>query len=241
MITTLNEYIDSVNESGKEWLTEFYDYMKLNYDNIKPVMFRQRPMFKIGKSYIMFTAAKEHFSVHTMNFELIEKYKNKIPNSGNSKGCLNIKYSNASAKPLLKELCDKVIEINDPLNPQTPEVIEITYEEHLENVFPPSKKKCLPLYESLRSHANKNLPEFKEHFPAVGILWKHSSTFAGFKIKKNSIQIEFYSDKLHNDRNPVKHLQTSINRVMHMVELENGDKFDLLIEWIKESYYLTKK
>lgn len=242
MITSPQEYIDSIEGAGKGWLLEFYAFMREKYSDIQPVMFRQRPMYKIGKSYVMFTAAKEHFSVHTMNFELVEEYRAKIPGSGKAKGCLNIKYNNIAAKPLLQELCDKVTQRNRlPGAPAPGGAPEMSYEEHLQRTFTASKAKWRPLYDALLGMAKGSLPGFIEYFPAVGILWKHSSTFAVIKCKKDALQVEFYADKLCEDRRPVKYLQSSANRVLHTVELTDGEELDLLMLWIRESYLLTVK
>ncbi len=242
MITTTQEYIDSIEGSGKEWLIEFFQYMEQHHSDIKPVMFRQRPMYKVGKSYIMFTAAKEYFSLHTLNFELIEELKRQLPGSGNGKGCVNIKYKNVAAKPILKAMCDRIIALNQaPDAPPVDVVCELPYEEQLDKTFSLSKAKWKPLYLKLISYGKDVLPEFHEYFPAVGVLWKHTSTFAGIKCTQKAMQIEIYSASIHPERNPVKTMQASANRVMHLIEIADDSAFDLIFEWIKESYFLTKK
>ncbi len=242
MITTPQEYIESIAGSGKEWLTEFFDYMAEHHSNIKPVMFRQRPMYKVGKSYVMFTAAKDYFTMHTLNFDLIEELKRQLPGSGNGKGCVNIKYANTDAKPVLKAMCDRIVAINQsPDAPAVDVVPELPYAEQLDKTFSHSKAKWKPLYLDLLRYSKSVLPEFREYFPAVGVLWKHTSTFAGIKCTQKAIQIEFYSDRLHPQRNPIKSLQTSANRVMHLIEITDHSSFDLIFDWIKESYFLTKK
>ncbi len=242
MITTPSEYLDSIEGAGREWLADFFDYMAKNHADIKPVMFRQRPMFKVGKSYLMFTAAKEYFTLHCLNFDLIESLKKKVPNAGNGKGCVNIKYKYEDAKPTLKAFCDEVIRINTSPDAPEPDVTpELPYEQHISKCFSLSKAKWQPLYEKLRDNARVCLPEFIEYFPAVGILWKHTSTFMQVKCTKSALQIEFYSDELHTDRNPVKYLQMSPKRVMHMIEVTDLSNLDKIMVWIKESYDLTAK
>ncbi len=242
MITTPQEYIDSIAEPGKTWLIEFFDYMKLHHGEIKPVMFRQRPMYKVGKSYVMFTAAKEYFSVHTLNFELIEEWKRQLPGAGNGKGCVNVRYTNIDAKPVLKAMCDKVIAVNQSPNAPAVDIVPaLPYDEQLDKAFSLSKAKWKPLYLELLRYAEHALPAFHEYFPAVGVLWKHTSTFAGIKCTQKAMQIEMYADRLHPERNPVKSLKTSANRVMHLIENTDRSAFGLLIEWMNESYYLTMK
>lgn len=109
MLTTVQEYVDSLNGQGKEWLVEFLSYMNETHSHLKPIMYRQRPMFKVGKSYVFFTVAKTHFTIHTLNFEIIEEMKKVLPTSAFGKGCVKVKFSNFEAKPLLKEMCDKIV------------------------------------------------------------------------------------------------------------------------------------
>ena len=240
MITTPQEYIDSIEGAGREWLLEFAGYMQNRHPHIKPVMFRQRPMYKVGKSYVMFTATKTHFSMHTLNFELIEELKQRIPQSGKGKGCVSIKYTNEQAKPILKAMCDRIIEQNSREDAPPVDVsVELPYGEQMDKVFALSKAKWRPLYAELLAQARQALPEFREHFPAVGILWKHDTTFAGIKLTQNAMCIEFYSDRLHAERNPVKHVQPSAKRVMHLVEVQQAADFAPVLEWRTEANILT--
>ncbi len=112
MLKTPQEYLDTLQGPGRDWLEEFLDYMKKEHENITPVMFRQRPMFKVGKSYILFSVAKEHFTIHTLNFELLEDLKNRLPKNSYGKGCIKVKFFQKDAKPILKDFCSNVIKIN---------------------------------------------------------------------------------------------------------------------------------
>lgn len=242
MITTPQEYVHSVTGPGRAWLEEFYTYMQERHPDIRPVMFRQRPMYKVGKSYVMFTAAKDHFSLHTLNFDLIEELKRQIPKSGNGKGSVNVRCTNEGAKPILKAMCDKIIALNQSDDPPPVDVTpELPYKEQLDKVFVLSKAAWRPLYGKLLERAQEALPPFHEYFPAIGILWKHTTTFAGFKPTKAAIRVEFYADRLHLERNPVKYLQTSANRVSHVVELTDEDGIDAMLGWLEEAYTLTKR
>lgn len=112
MLQSPQDYVDSLDGPGKVWLTEFLDYMRVRHPEIPPVMFRQRPMFKVGKSYVMFTVAMAHFSLHTLNFELIEGLKASLPRAGYGKGCVKAKFTDEAAKPLLKAMIDEVVRLN---------------------------------------------------------------------------------------------------------------------------------
>ena len=45
MLTTPQEYVESLEGPGRAWLVEFLSYMQNRHSDIPPVMFRQRPMF----------------------------------------------------------------------------------------------------------------------------------------------------------------------------------------------------
>lgn len=242
MLTTPLEYVETLSGPGCEWLAEFLQYMGSRHPDITPVMFRQRPMFKIGKSYVMFTVAKEHFTLHTLNFDLVEGLKAILPKAEFGKGSVKVKFSDTIAKPVLKGFCDEIIRLN--LLPDAHAVSvapALPYEEKLVNAFSVGKAKWLPLYEALRDRAKARLPEFTEYFPAANVLWKHNSAFAQISAVASLMRIEFFSDSIHPERNPVKTLQTSKNRFAHTVETVDDACFGQLLDWIEESYFLTKK
>lgn len=242
MLNTPEEYIDSLNGDKRLWLCEFITHMKNAHPDINPIMFRQRPMYKVGNSYVLFAVAKEHFSIHTLNFDLLVKLKEKLKNADYGKGCIKVKFKDVEAQPILKNFCDEIIQQNSfPDAPKTEVVIEAPYEMKLANAFSGVKAKWLPLYESLRDAARVNLLEFVEYFPAVNVLWKHTSTFLSISAVSNALRIEFFSDSIHTERLPIKTLQTSKYRVAHTVELTDNSNFANLINWISESYSLTIK
>ena len=83
VITTPQEYLDSLSGAGKEWFAEFWAYMNEKHPEYSITMFRQRPIYKKEdsylKGYLMFTVAKSHFTVHTLYFDIIEEMKNTLP------------------------------------------------------------------------------------------------------------------------------------------------------------------
>ncbi len=109
----------------------------------------------------------------------------------------------------------------------------------LETNFAGWRAKWLPLYQKLLERAKAELPDFTEFYPAAGVMWRHTSTFAEIKSKPDAMEVVFYSQQLRADRNPIRHLQTSANRVVHVVEAVDETPFDDFLRWIKESYALT--
>lgn len=242
MLTTPQEYVDLLDSPGKEWLAEFLAYMAERHAELEPVMFRQRPMFKVGKSYVLFSVAKEHFAVHTLNFDLIEQTKEKLPRAGYGKGSVKVKFTDAKAKPVLKELCDEVVRLNQLDNPPPVDVVpDRPYEEKLASAFKGSKARWMPLYRSLLLAAQARLDPFTEYFPAVNVLWKHTATFAQISAVATALRVEFYADEHHPEYEPIKITRLSKNRIAHVVEVVDDVRIEELHGWIEASYHLTRK
>ena len=105
MLPSPQAYLDALTGPGREWLAGFLAHMAENHPDIAPVMFRRRPMFKVGKSYVLFTVAKANFNVHTLNFDLIARLKPCLPQASFGKGSVQVKFADVAAKPVLIELC----------------------------------------------------------------------------------------------------------------------------------------
>ncbi len=242
MLTTPEAYAASLDSPGKDWLVDFLGYMAERHGDITPVMFRQRPMYKVGKSYVLFNVAKSHISVHTMNFDLIEGLKGQLPGADFGKGCVKVKFTDEAARPVLRALCDEVVRVNRLPDPPPVDTVPIlSYAEQLEVALPGVRAKWIPLYAQLLDMARARLPAFVEFFPAVSIRWKHDTTFAEISGTAAAMRVEFYAASPRPEVQPVKTRQLSANRVAHTVELTDGSRFDDLLVWIAESYALTQK
>jgi hypothetical protein len=72
------------------------------------------------------------------------------------------------------------------------------------------------------------------------IFYKRSSTFAAIMPTKNSLTVEFYSDR--EIKSPVikNFLKVSKNRIAHSVKVSSKkDIYKQLILWLKGSFILT--
>lgn len=114
--TRPQEYLDSAPEPGRPWLTHFWDFMAVRCPDLHPTMFRQVPMYKFGASYldgyVMFTAAATHFSVHALEFDLVEQTRAAIPRAKGGKGSVAVKYADESARPALEDFVEQVLARN---------------------------------------------------------------------------------------------------------------------------------
>lgn len=113
MADTPQQYLDQAPAPGRAWLQEFWDHLAVRAPGLEPVMFRQVPMYRFLdsylKGYVMFTAAKGHFSAHAIDFDLVAAAQAKIPGAFGGKGSVSVKYANEEAKPALKEFVDAVL------------------------------------------------------------------------------------------------------------------------------------
>jgi len=113
VIESPEEYLANAPEAGQPWLREFWAYVTGHFAGQALTMFRQTPMFKFGRSYldgyVMFTAAKGHFAVHAIDFDLVRDAREGIDGAGGGKGSVTVKYSNDAAKPALQEFVDAVM------------------------------------------------------------------------------------------------------------------------------------
>ena len=239
MLDTPQKYVDAVQGPGRVWIEEFLNYMAAKHGDIKPIMFRQCPMFKVGKTYVMFTVAKTHFSVHTLNFELIEQLKTVLPKADFGKGCVKVKFADESAKPVLKQLCDDAVKFGK--SGETPaDEANLDAEQSMENAFAGGKAKWLPLYKALLAQAKKALPPFIEHYPAVGIIWRHKVNFATVNATLSALRVEVYFDGLRPELNAVKTLVNSKHRVAHTFNVVSEQDFARMLPLINASYELTQ-
>lgn len=101
---------------------------------------------------------------------------------------------------------------------------------------PPGLKKLFDQIEKIV----KRFGDYREETvrPDV-IFFKTKSTFLAVKVKKDHLEVEFFLDRLENVPPVSKYLQTSKNRVAHLVPIDDAKDIDRqLIAWMKRSYEL---
>lgn len=116
MKNTLNivdEHINQFEGEAREWLTSFVKHMRENYPHLEEVISFQMPTYKLGtgkkRNYIAFGTGKNHFSVHTIDFNYITELKTKLKNPGKGKGCVNVKFIDQQEIPILIEGIQEII------------------------------------------------------------------------------------------------------------------------------------
>jgi uncharacterized protein YdhG (YjbR/CyaY superfamily) len=110
MVKTVDEYINSFDGVKKEWLVTMISFMRENYPELPESIFYQIPGFKFNKTYIAFSIAKDHFTFHTLDFEMIEGLKSQLTKAKFGRGSAKIKFDDTDAIPILFETCRKIVE-----------------------------------------------------------------------------------------------------------------------------------
>lgn len=84
--------------------------MRESFPNVQEKISYQMPTYKFNRQYIAFSIAKDHFSFHTLDFEMIEELKALLPKVKFGKGCAKVKYSENAAIPILLDMCIKIVD-----------------------------------------------------------------------------------------------------------------------------------
>ncbi len=104
------EYVNSFEGEKRKWLTTFIEFMHGNFPEAKETLSYQMPMFKFNGMYIAFSIAKEHFSYHSLDFEMIEELKSQLPKAKFGKGCAKVKFDDEAAIPILFDISRKIVD-----------------------------------------------------------------------------------------------------------------------------------
>lgn len=108
IMNSVNEYIENYDDEKKEWITAFVNFMRKNYPNWEETIAYQMPTYKFLGQYIAFNAAKTHFTLHTLDFVMLDKLKEELTNAKFGKRCVKVKYKDKDAIPILFDACRKI-------------------------------------------------------------------------------------------------------------------------------------
>lgn len=110
MVDTVEEYMAELEtDEQRKWTMTFVSFIRENYPDFEEKISYQIPTFKFGKQYIAFSNAKTHFSVHTLDFELVLEMKERLPHAKFGKGCVKVKFEDDDAIPELFKFCREIV------------------------------------------------------------------------------------------------------------------------------------
>ncbi|HSV85450.1 MAG TPA: hypothetical protein VLH85_02675 [Levilinea sp.] len=112
MIKTVDQFINNYEGEKKAWLTIFASFMRENYPEIPEAISYQIPTWKFHRTYIAFSAANEHFTFHTLDFEMIEELKTLLPKVKFGKGSAKVPYASRESIPILFDMIHKIVRRN---------------------------------------------------------------------------------------------------------------------------------
>lgn len=106
-------YLATLSGQEKDWVEFFVEYMRSHHADLEEVMSFKMPTFKLGsgklRNYIAFSPAKNHFSMHSMDFDYIALLKEKLTKPGKGKGCVNVPYENLSEREALLDGIEQIV------------------------------------------------------------------------------------------------------------------------------------
>lgn len=109
----VNEFIEGLEGVQREITEYFVNYMRENHSDLEEVISFQMPTYKLGsgkeRNYVSISTAKNHYSLHTMDFEYIILLKEKLSKAGKGKGCVNVAYDNLEERDILFNAIEEII------------------------------------------------------------------------------------------------------------------------------------
>ncbi|MBP1919358.1 iron chaperone [Youngiibacter multivorans] len=105
----IDEYMERFDGEKREWLHTFVGYMRKHHPEIPGRISYQMPMFKFDGMYVAFSAASDHFTFHTLDFDMIEELKSLLPKAKFGKGSAKVPYDDRTAVVILFSAIEKVI------------------------------------------------------------------------------------------------------------------------------------
>lgn len=105
--TSIQDYINSLDENGKESVSDFVSFMKTEFPQIIPKISFSMPMWWVGvkmyDGYVAISAADKHYSIHFYDENYILSLKKVLPNCRFGKRCINIKYGDEQSIFIVKQ------------------------------------------------------------------------------------------------------------------------------------------
>ncbi len=109
---SVDDYLGRFEGEQREWLTTMIGYMRKNHPDLQETISYQIPTYKFDGQYIAFSVAKDHFTFHSLDFEVIEELKQLLPQAKFGRGSAKIPFSDRDAIPVIFEACERIIERN---------------------------------------------------------------------------------------------------------------------------------
>lgn len=107
MMQSISEYLETLNEDGRNAVTALIDFMEQAAPSLHPKLSFSMPMWlfaqKMKDGYLGISAAAKHYSVHFSNEMFIQQLQQEMPHLKFGKRCINIPYHDLSANEMIKQ------------------------------------------------------------------------------------------------------------------------------------------
>lgn len=118
----VDSYMEALSPEEQDWMNYFIGYMREKHPDLEEVISFGMPTYKLGsgkqRNYISFFPAKNHLSMHTMDFAYISLLKNRLSAPGKGKGCVKVTYKNPEERTVLLEAIEEIIERQKQVMPE---------------------------------------------------------------------------------------------------------------------------
>lgn len=112
---SVSEYVVSLNEEQRRYVSAFIDFMSAEYSQLIPKISFSMPMWLLGKKmyegYVAVSAAKNHFSIHFSDEEFLNRLAESLPACKKGKRCINIKYGDEQSLRAVEESISDFLKI----------------------------------------------------------------------------------------------------------------------------------
>lgn len=107
MMQSISEYLETLNEDGRNAVTALIDFMEQAAPSLHPKLSFSMPMWlfaqKMKDGYLGISAASKHYSVHFSSEMFIQQLQQEMPHLKFGKRCINIPYHDLSANKMIRQ------------------------------------------------------------------------------------------------------------------------------------------
>ncbi len=110
-MSKVDEYINSLDGIAQEWLIEMKTFLEAKYPDKPLVSFYGMPTIKLkNRHFVAFAGNKNFFSMHTIDFEMIEELSSQLSHKEHSKATTRLLYSIPSDFVIMQDYVCKIID-----------------------------------------------------------------------------------------------------------------------------------
>ena len=114
-VASVSEYVASLNDEQQRHICAFIEFINMEFPHLTNKISFSMPMWLVGKKmyegYVAVSAAKNHFSIHFSDEELLNCLAKSLPNCKKGKRCINIKYGDEKSLYAVEESISDFLKI----------------------------------------------------------------------------------------------------------------------------------